>query len=210
MSLGTFNFAIPQGNQEQNCTPGSPVGGLDSNNIFRLLKLSPDGTAMAASRVSPSLYNNSTNVGSAPLTTGIKTANLLLSYSIVINTSLNGIFEFRPFVNLFLTGSGTINIFFVTSGSAFDTYLSSLVPGTDLLNPTIANLNSGLVQFFHQGQMATSGSNVANYLNPTAANQLNGKALLSGITKMAIVANSNLTIADPGILFGLNYLTQIA
>jgi hypothetical protein len=205
MSLSTFNFSIPQGTQEQDCTSGNAIGGLDSNNIFRLLQVTSNGL----------LPNSTTNAATAlgatpqPLNPSAYAANVCLCYftNLYSNTSGRALqIDFSPNLLAEFSAGNLINLVFMYSASNLANYSITRSLGVDTFAPSIADV-SGALSFFHNQPFQPFGAPGAGSLVSTAASPIIGRSLVlpSGTNlQCMVIAGGAITNNGNQVYLGFN------
>jgi hypothetical protein len=203
MSFSNFNNADPQGTQLQNCSAGSPIGGIDNNNIFRLLKL----TASGGITTSPALDPTTTpyQVESlAPQGTGIigaKAASLALANFNILSTAVTaGLYTITPFFAIEGNTGGSVNLLLVKNSSNLYTYVLTLAYGTDTWQPTLNDLTlGGLAGVWHNLTMSKIGSGAASFALPSnSANMTKNVYLEAGSYSLIVVVDTAITTTGTG------------
>lgn len=205
MSLGNFNMGIPQGTQEQNCTPGTAIGGLDTNNIFRILQVSPTGL------LPQSITNAATALGATPaaVNPGAIAANVVVAFftNLYSNTTGNTLqIDFSPNFLAQLTTGNLINLIFMYSGSNLSNYSATRNPGFDSFAPTINDVFGGL-NFFHNQPFQPFGAAGAGSLVSTAASPLIGKSFILPVNtnlQCMVVAGGAIVNNGNSVYLGFN------
>jgi hypothetical protein len=146
MSFSSFNNSLPQGYQLQQCSPASPIGGKDGNDIFRMLRLTPNGSISSLVPVYPPLVNyigenpNSQTQAAVP---GLRPVSRLLIYSQVVIVGNPGVYRVKPAAICEKTPGGAVTMILTSNGSTLSTYAAGLTPGTSDFLPGITELASG-------------------------------------------------------------------
>ena len=214
MSFSNFNNSAPQGSQLQNCSAGSPIGGIDSNNIFRLLKLTASGGITTNIPVAPTTtsYQIKSLVPVPTGAVGIKAANLALGYiSVVQNAVTAGLYEVAPYVNIEANAGGSVSCILVKVGSVLDTYAQTLAYGTDPWAPTLNDTQGGLAGFWHNITLNKIGSGATAFATGTAAQNLQRTLYLEAAAyKIVVVVDTNITTTGTGdMVSGFSNFNQI-
>jgi hypothetical protein len=162
------------------CDAGSVVmGRTGDNGEYKILKLANDGSITSTSSTFVNGAKLSSNVpfGLVPIVpAGLKAPNTFLAGVDISNVPLvNGVYSISPFVYLNATTSPNINIFLVKQNSTLDNYFTTLTAGVSIFFPTGADLQNGLVEFWHSVNMAS----IAPVSNFFATNQANLKRDIS-------------------------------
>ena len=203
MSFSNFNNGYPQGSQLQNCSAGSPIGGIDANNIFRLLKLTASGGVTTSPALDPTTtpYQIQALAPQGTGAVGLKAASLALANFNVLSTAVTaGLYSIAPYFAIEANTGGTINLLLVKSGSSVDTYANTLAYGTDPWAPTFNDIaNGGLAGAWHGLQMSRIGSGDASFALPTnAANLTKTIYLEAGTYRLIVVVDTALTTTGIG------------
>lgn len=203
MSFSNFNNAYPQGSQLQNCSAGSPIGGIDNNNIFRLLKLTASGGITNSPPLDPTTtpYQIQPQAPQGSGAVGLKAASLALANFNVLSTAVTaGLYTIAPYFAIEANTGGTISLLLVKSGSSVDTYANTLTYGTDPWAPTFNDIaNGGLAGAWHSLQMNGIGTGAASFALPTnAANITKTLYLEAGTYRLIAVVDTALTTTGVG------------
>jgi len=133
MSFSNFNNSFPQGSQLQNCSAGTPIGGVDSSNIFRLLKLTAAG---GIAQGVPGSTTGTTYFGINPVAdltavpAGAKVANTIMARSLVIPTPISaGLYTIKPAYSQDQNPGGAVTIILSKVTSLLDNYATTLTTG---------------------------------------------------------------------------------
>jgi len=207
MSFSTINQSTPQGSQEQNCTPGMAIGGLDANNIFRILKLDANGNLI------PGTTNAATALGSTPfpLPPGAYAVNTCLAFfnNLYSNTSGSAqLIKISPLLQGYFTAGNNLNIVLMYSGSSLSNYSGTRNIGVDTYTPAITDLPGGLM-FYHNYVFQPYGGAGAGQAIAVAAQPAQQTIVLPAATNLQamIVAGGAVTNNGNGIYLGFNNFT---
>jgi hypothetical protein len=162
------------------CDAGSVVVGRTADNgEYKILKLNSDGSISSNQSTFVNGAKLSSNVpfGVVPIVpAGLKAPNTFLAGVDVSSVPLvNGVYSISPFVYFNATTAPNINIFLVKQNSTLDNYFQTLTAGVSVFFPTSADLQNGLVEFWHSANM----SSIAPVSNFFATNQANLKRDIS-------------------------------
>lgn len=204
MSFSTINQNVPQGAQEQNCTAGVPIGGLDANNIFRILKLDPNGNLI------PGTTNATTAAGAIPfpLPPGAYGANVCLAFFSNLYSNNSGSAQkisLSPLLQGYFTAGNLLNIVLMYSGSSLSNYANTRNIGTDTFAPAITDI-SGALMFYHNYVFQPFGAAGAGQAIAIAAQPAQQTIVLPASVNLQamIVAGGAVTNNGNGIYLGFN------
>jgi hypothetical protein len=210
MSLSNFNTGIPQGTQEQSCTPGSAVGGLDSNNIFRILKVNADGTLPMSSNVPVTGFPSSGfPLSTLNPTSSIKPAGLVVFNALVTPTSItNGVFKIDPFLSCDSVTLGAFNFMLYRTGfTSLATAVGSLSPFVDSISFTQDDLANGFGGFWHQ----IPQQNMIGTTTITVSNNSNKEiGLTTGQYNLIIWVHTAMNMNSGDVIVGFNEFSKIS
>jgi hypothetical protein len=203
MSFSNFNNGYPQGSQLQNCSAGSPIGGIDNNNIFRLLKLTASGGITTSLPLDPTTtpYQIQAVAPQGTGAVGVKAASLALANFNILSTAVTaGLYSIAPYFVIDANTGGAISLLLVKSGSPLDTYANTLAYGTDPWAPTFADVTlGGLACVWHNLQMSKAGAGSPSYALPTnAANITKSAYLEAGTYRLIVVVDTAITTTGAG------------
>lgn len=180
MSFSSFNTSEPQGTILQNCSPGTPIGGIDSGNIFRLLKLNTNGTIAMTAPAPITNINAAQNIGPVALPGGPYAANTCLGFfpNIFENTTGNVLeITINPILLGNFTAGNLLNMVFMSSGTNLSAYSAGRTIGSDTFAPTVTE-SLGLLKFYHNYVFQPFGAAGAGQALPTAAQPSLGTIIL--------------------------------
>ena len=205
MSFSNINGGQPQGTQLDDCSAGTPVGGLDSTNIFRIIKLTSAGsiTTNVPLPIASTPYSVDPIAGTPTGAVGIKIAGLALSFTAVLPAISAGLYEIAPYVNLEANTGGSLSFLLIKSGSSLDIYVNTLAFGVDPFAPTAANVNNGgLACFWHNVSVNKIGTGALAYATgATALNITKTAFLTAGSYNLICVVDTAVTTTGTGQLF---------
>lgn len=196
MSFSNFNNSYPQGSQLQNCSAGSPIGGVDSNNVFRLLKLTATGTLPTATTDTTAAQA----LTPAPLAPGAYAASVCLAYFTNIFTNTTGAalqITINPVLLGQFTGGNLLNMVFMKSGSTLSGYAGGRAIGTDNFAPTI-NQADGALKFYHNYNFQPFGAAGAGQALPLAAQPSLGTIILPAATSLECMVVAGGAVTNGG------------
>jgi hypothetical protein len=203
MSFSNFNNADPQGTQLQNCSAGSPIGGIDNNNIFRLLKLTASGGITTSPALDPTTtpYQIQSLPPQGTGVVGAKAASLALAKFNILATAVTaGLYTITPYFAIEGNTGGSVSILLVKIGSSLDTYANTLAYGTDPFAPTFNDVAfGGLAGAWHNLNMSKIGTGAPSYAMPTnASNQTRNFYLEAATYSLIVVVDTAITTTGTG------------
>ena len=207
MSFSNFNNSYPQGSQLQNCSAGSPIGGIDNNNIFRLLKLTASGGITSSPPLDPTTtpYQIQALAPQGTGAVGLKAASLALANFNVLSTAVTaGLYTIAPYFAIDANTGGSISLLLLKSGSVLDTYANTLAYGTDPWAPVFNDVAAGgLAGAWHNLQMNKIGTGAASFALPTNSENLTKTIYLeAGTYRLIVVVDTALTTTGTGSAIG--------
>jgi hypothetical protein len=212
MSFSNFNNSFPQGSQLQNCSAGSPIGGVDSSNIFRLLKLTAAG---GIAQGVPGSTTGTTYFGINPVADitaaapGLKAVNTIMARSLVIPTAISaGLYNIKPAYSQEQNPGGAVSIILTRLTSVLDNYASTLITGTDAFNPSAAQVANGLFGIWHNVSMQRFAGATALAVDNTFIDQT--LYLEAGTYNLIVICHTAFTTTTQATLAGFEQFTQIA
>lgn len=216
MSFSNFNNSFPQGSQLQDCSAGSPIGGVDSNNIFRLLHLTANGNIAvqsAATQVN-TYYSVLGGVAATSGATGLKAAGVILAYQNVVYDLVTGVYTFRPYFLQDQNTGGAVNQVLVKEFSILDTYINTRIVGSDAFTPSITDFSAGVGAIWHNLVMQDIGTGSTSFALNTTNNVDNMEQtayLTAGNYKLLTFVHTAITTGPTATNYsGLQYINQIA
>jgi hypothetical protein len=209
MSFSTFNNSVPQGTQLQQCSPASPIGGKDGNDIFRMLRLTPNGSISSLVPVYPPLANyigNNPNSQTQPAVPGLRPVGTLLTFSQIGIVDNPGVYRVKPDLICEKTPGGAVTMILTNIGSNLWNYTNSLVAGVDPFLPTLTDMTTGAWAIWDNVALANlPGAVVANTIDNTfVAEEV---YLGPSVYSLIIVVHSALTTSSSTFLTGFTELT---
>lgn len=159
------NINQSQGFPALSCSPGVPVMGLDPTGNYKFLNLTSEGyPASNLPLTTTSFIANpaQVTVNTNPILAVLMPAGTYLFAAPICVLTTAGTYKIDPFVNYVCSNglAGSINIYLmrVTAPSAFNTYTSTLTPGTSLAILTQANTATGVGGFWPANTMVAMGA----------------------------------------------------
>ena len=212
MSFSNFNNSYPQGAQLQNCSAGTPIGGVDGSNIFRLLKLTAAG---GIAQGVPGSTSGTAYFGINPVADltaalpGLKAVNTIMARSLVIPTAISaGLYNIKPAFSQEQNPGGAVTIILSRVTSLLDNYASTLVTGNDGFNPTAPQVANGLYGIWHNIAMANFAGAPAVAVDNTFVPQT--LYLDAGTYNLIVIVHTAFTTTSQSTLAGFEQFTQIA
>lgn len=217
MSFSNFNNNIPQGSQLQDCSSGSPIGGIDNNNIFRLLHLTSGGglTNQSIVPAANTYYSVSNPLAGSSGVAGLKGAGIILAYADITPIALSaGVYDIRPVFIQDQNSGGAVNIVLVKTSSQLDAYISTRIIGSDAFAPSIADYLSGCAAVWHNLVMQDIGTGSTSFALNTTNNadiMTQSTYLAAGSYKLMVFVHTAITTGPTSTNYtGVQFFNQIA
>ena len=146
------------------CDFGIPVMGRDpSNNTYKFLNTNSAGVLNIINNsktFATGVKTSATPASNLNPITGVKAANLVLSYNQISATALvAGLYQINPFFICNASVAGAVNFTIIKAGTPLATYAASRIPFTDPYAPAITDFSQGYGFFWHQIVNQPMGNN---------------------------------------------------